>query len=128
MHVLQIDEVSAFIDRLRGDSREVTLLIQDLLIGVTNFFRDPEAFTALEREVIPQLFRDKVADDTIRIWVPGCATGEEVYSIAILLRESAPKSHGTPKALEPYTASDKRKFVLTGPEIRISSNAAATLG
>lgn len=86
MHVLQIDELSAFLDRLRQDSREVTLLLQDLLIGVTNFFRDPDAFAALEREVIPHLFEGKGADDTVRVWVPGCATGEEAYSMAILLR------------------------------------------
>ena len=64
-----------------------TQLFRDLLIGVTNFFRDPEAFEALERLVMPQLFEGKGADDTVRIWVPGCATGEEAYSIAILLRE-----------------------------------------
>ena len=97
MHVLQIDDVSAFLDRLRRDSREVSLLFQDLLIGVTNFFRDPDAFAALEREVIPKLFQDKGPEDTVRVWVPGCATGEEAYSIAILLRECAPKSHGAPK-------------------------------
>ncbi len=97
MHVLQIDDVSAFVERLRGDSREVTLLFQDLLIGVTHFFRDAEAFAALEREVIPQLFQDKGQDDTVRVWVPGCATGEEAYSIAILLREATPKSEVTPK-------------------------------
>jgi two-component system CheB/CheR fusion protein len=97
MHVLQIDDVSAFLDRLRRDNREVTLLFQDLLIGVTNFFRDPEAFAALEREVIPRLFEDKGADDTVRVWVPACATGEEAYSIAILLRECAAKSHDAPR-------------------------------
>lgn len=97
MHVLQIDDVSAFLDRLRRDDREIALLFQDLLIGVTNFFRDPEAFAALEHEVIPHLFEDKGADDTVRIWVPACATGEEAYSIAILLRECAPKSQDAPK-------------------------------
>ena len=97
MHVLQMDEVSAFLDRLRQDSREVTLLFQDLLIGVTNFFRDPEAFAALEHEVIPHLFEGKGADHTVRVWVPGCATGEEAYSIAILLRECASKTRGAPK-------------------------------
>jgi two-component system CheB/CheR fusion protein len=97
MHILQTDEVSAFLDRLRRDNREVTLLFQDLLIGVTNFFRDPEAFAALEHQVIPHLFQGKGADDTVRVWVPGCATGEEAYSIAILLRECAPKSPSAPK-------------------------------
>jgi two-component system, chemotaxis family, CheB/CheR fusion protein len=97
MHVLQIDGVSAFIDRLHRDKREVMLLFQDLLIGVTHFFRDPDAFAALGREVIPNLFKNKGPEDTVRVWVPGCATGEEAYSIAILLRECAPRSEATPK-------------------------------
>jgi two-component system CheB/CheR fusion protein len=90
MHVLHLTDVQAFVEKLKQDSHEITLLFQDLLIGVTSFFRDPEAFAALE-QVIPDLFRGKTAADTVRVWVPGCATGEEAYSIAILLREHAPK-------------------------------------
>ena len=66
---------------------EVEALFRDLLIGVTNFFRDPEAFEALEEQVIPQLFAGKPAGAVIRVWSPGCSTGEEAYSIAILLQE-----------------------------------------
>ena len=91
MQVLQIDEVPDFIERLRKEPLELDALLQDLLIGVTNFFRDPPAFEALEREVIPQLFAGKGPDDTVRVWVPGCSTGEEAYSIAILLREHMPR-------------------------------------
>jgi two-component system CheB/CheR fusion protein len=97
MQVLQIDEVPDFIDRLRKEPQEVDALLQDLLIGVTNFFRDLPAFEALEREVIPRLFEGKGSDDTVRVWVPGCSTGEEAYSIAILLREHMPKTQGAPK-------------------------------
>jgi two-component system CheB/CheR fusion protein len=87
MQVLQVDETADYISRLREDPEEAGSLFRDLLIGVTSFFRDPEAFDALERLVIPQLFANKGANDAIRVWVPGCATGEEVYSIAMLLRE-----------------------------------------
>jgi two-component system CheB/CheR fusion protein len=97
MHVLQLDDVATYLDRLRRESSEISLLFQDLLIGVTHFFRDPAAFAALEREVIPHLFDTKGADDTVRVWVPGCATGEEAYSIAMMLRQAALKSHGAPK-------------------------------
>src|SRR5215216_590614 len=97
MQVLQIDEVPDFIERLRKEPQELDALLQDLLIGVTNFFRDPPAFEALERQVIPKLFEGKGPDDTVRIWVPGCSTGEEAYSIAILLREHMPKAHSAPK-------------------------------
>src|SRR5260370_34574508 len=97
MQVLQIDEVPDFIERLRKEPQELDALLQDLLIGVTNFFRDPAAFEALEREVIPRLFEGKGPDDSIRIWVPGCSTGEEAYSLAILLREHSPKAQASPK-------------------------------
>ena len=93
MQVLQIDAVAAYVERLQQDPKELDLLFQDLLIGVTNFFRDPAAFEALARTVIPRLFENKGADDTVRVWVPGCATGEEAYSIAILLREYAQKAN-----------------------------------
>ena len=97
MQVLQIDEVPEFIERLRKDPQELDALLQDLLIGVTNFFRDPKAFEALEKSVIPRLFEGKGSEDTVRVWVPGCSTGEEAYSIAILLREHMPKGQGAPK-------------------------------
>src|SRR5262245_55963418 len=97
MQVLQIDEVPDFIERLRKEPQELDALLQDLLIGVTNFFRDPQAFESLEREVIPRLFDGKGADDSVRVWIPGCSTGEEAYSIAILLREHMSKGHSAPK-------------------------------
>jgi two-component system CheB/CheR fusion protein len=97
MQVLQITDVSRFVERLRADPHEVTLLFQDLLIGVTEFFRDREAFAALQQAVIPELFRDKGSDQTIRVWVPGCSTGEEAYSIAILLRDHAATLTSPPK-------------------------------
>jgi two-component system CheB/CheR fusion protein len=97
MQVLQIDEVPAFIERLRAEPKELDALLQDLLIGVTNFFRDPEAFAVLEQEVIPRLFEAHGADDTIRVWVTGCSTGEEAYSIGILLKEYAFNRQGASK-------------------------------
>jgi two-component system, chemotaxis family, CheB/CheR fusion protein len=93
MQVLQIPSLAAYADRLRQDAGEVNTLFRDLLIGVTNFFRDAKAFEALEQLVMPRLFEGKGAADTIRVWVPGCATGEEVYSLAIMLRERAEQSH-----------------------------------
>ncbi|RWF71574.1 MAG: PAS domain-containing protein [Mesorhizobium sp.] len=97
MQVLEIDEPAAFYDRLREDPQQVDLLFQDLLIGVTSFFRDPQAFEALERLVIAKLFEERKPDDMVRVWVPGCATGEEAYSIAMLLKENAPRGAASPK-------------------------------
>src|SRR5512134_967896 len=74
---------------LRDNVEEVQALFGDLLISVTTFFRDPKAFEALAKHVIPRLFEGKESSDSIRVWVPGCATGEEAYTIAILLLEEA---------------------------------------
>ena len=66
---------------------EVKSLYEDILINVTSFFREPEAFEALQKLVFPEIVRNRSPDEPIRIWVPGCATGEEAYSIAISLLE-----------------------------------------
>jgi two-component system, chemotaxis family, CheB/CheR fusion protein len=87
MHVVNAPTLEAYVARLRADSVETKTLFRDLLIGVTSFFRDQDTFTILEEHVIPQLFEGKHADGIVRVWVPGCATGEEAYSLAILLRE-----------------------------------------
>ena len=87
MALHQIENPKDYLRYARQSSSEVELLFRDLLIGVTNFFRDEEAFKALEEKVIPQLFRGKSGDDLVRVWVAGCSTGEEAYSIAILMQE-----------------------------------------
>ncbi|MGH7025105.1 MAG: CheR family methyltransferase [Caulobacteraceae bacterium] len=97
MQVNRLDTLEAYVERLRGDAKEVGALFRDLLINVTTFFRDPEAFEVLQRQVIPKLFADREPDDAIRAWVPGCATGEEVYSVAILMREQAETLASAPR-------------------------------
>ena len=79
--------VYAYVEYLNQDPKEAEQLFRDLLISVTHFFRDPEVFDLLASRVIPRLFEGKDADGFVRVWVPGCATGEEAYSIAMLLRE-----------------------------------------
>jgi two-component system CheB/CheR fusion protein len=87
MAVHQIDALDGYVKYLQQAPAEVEALFHDLLIGVTNFFRDPEAFRVLEEQVIPKLFAGKRTGDVIRVWSPGCSTGEEAYSLAILLQE-----------------------------------------
>lgn len=87
MQVHHLDSPEAYVTLLRQEPREAVALFRDLLINVTNFFRDAEAFGVLEKTVIPKLCAGRGADETVRVWVPGCATGEEVFSIAILMRE-----------------------------------------
>ena len=87
MAVQQIQTLGEYVRYLAQTPAEADELFRDLLIGVTSFFRDPDAFQALEERAIPRLLADKANGDTIRIWVPGCSSGEEAYSIAILLQE-----------------------------------------
>jgi two-component system CheB/CheR fusion protein len=89
MQVSRKETIEEYFTYMRDNAEESQALLTDLLISVTTFFRDPKAFEALAKTVIPQLFADKVHDSVLRVWVPGCATGEEAYSIAILLLEEA---------------------------------------
>jgi two-component system CheB/CheR fusion protein len=87
MAVHQVATIDGYVKYLQQTPAEVQALFRDLLIGVTSFFRDPEAFKALEEQVIPRLFAGKPAEAAIRVWSAGCSTGEEAYSIAMLLAE-----------------------------------------
>jgi two-component system, chemotaxis family, CheB/CheR fusion protein len=87
MQVLYIEDAPSYVERLKTDRGELQALFHELLIGVTQFFRDPDAFEALKSTALVPLIASKPAGEPIRIWVPGCATGEEVYSIAILVSE-----------------------------------------
>ena len=87
MGVNQIISLELYAKYLQQTPTEVQALFNDLLIGVTSFFRDPEAFAVLEHSVIPKLLAEHSANEPIRVWVAGCSSGEEAYSIAILLQE-----------------------------------------
>src|SRR5262249_51116163 len=93
-HTVTLADYLSFVRRQPG---ELTALFQDLLIGVTQFFRDPIAWAALEAEVLPRLFGNKRHGDPVRVWVVGCATGEEAYSLAIVLPEQAARLEYTPE-------------------------------
>ncbi|HEX6506172.1 MAG TPA: chemotaxis protein CheB, partial [Chloroflexota bacterium] len=92
MQVLQTDEVPSYLEQLRSQPNEAELLFRELLIGVTRFFRDAAAFEALETKVILGMLAEPGRSDPLRVWVAGCATGEEAYSIAILLKEGLARS------------------------------------
>jgi two-component system CheB/CheR fusion protein len=87
MGVNHLDHAEDYVRFLRENDDEATLLFRDLLIGVTGFFREPQAYKVLERDIVPELVQHKESGAAIRVWVPGCATGEEPYSIAMLLLE-----------------------------------------
>ncbi len=88
MIVHQIDNIKNYVRYLQENCAEVEILFKELLIGVTNFFRDDPAFEILQEKALYDLLKNKSPDDSFRVWIPGCSTGEEAYSIAMLLRES----------------------------------------
>ncbi|WP_201833799.1 CheR family methyltransferase [Microvirga zambiensis] len=96
MQVVQTDTIESYMEVLRGQTDEAQDLFNDLLIGVTQFFRDRREFELLEEKVIPKLFEGKTRNDNLRVWVLGCSTGEEAYSIGILLREHMAKLDTVP--------------------------------
>lgn len=87
MTVNQIERVDNYVRFMENHPLEVDTLFRELLIGVTSFFRDPAAYAALAEQIIPRLFNQRPRKEPIRVWVPGCSTGEEAYSIAMLLVE-----------------------------------------
>jgi len=89
LQVRAVHSLPAYRSLLEADPAEVKALLDDMLIGVTNFFRDREAFESLERTVIPELFKGKGPGDEVRAWVAACSTGEEAYSLAMLMADQA---------------------------------------
>jgi signal transduction histidine kinase/chemotaxis methyl-accepting protein methylase/chemotaxis response regulator CheB len=89
MDFLKIVKAADYVSILSADRNELDALYRDLLIGVTDFFRDPPAFQYLESNIVPQLFSSLTPGEDLRVWSAGCATGEEAYSLGILLRDKA---------------------------------------
>jgi two-component system CheB/CheR fusion protein len=92
IHLTRMDDLEGYVIELRSNKAELDALYHDLLIGVTSFFRDPEAFGFLGTELLPNLIDEMEEGSDYRVWVAGCATGEEAYSLAILLHEQILKS------------------------------------
>ena len=87
MALARLETLEEYLERLQADGAEVEALYDDVLINVTSFFRDPAVFKALQRRVFPGLLKRRIAEKRVRVWVPGCSTGEEVYSLAISFLE-----------------------------------------
>ena len=96
MQMVQIEQLDDYLEYLRQNPDEVHSLADDFLVNVTNFFRDTHVFEHLEKEIIPNLFKDRDPSEQVRVWSVGCATGEEAYSLAILLMETASQMEAPP--------------------------------
>ena len=97
MQVVRARNLRAYLEYLHEHGDEVGALFSDLLISVTRFFRDSQAFDQLEKIVVPAILNRKNVEDTLRIWVPGCATGEEAYSIAMIFLEALARREASPE-------------------------------
>jgi len=123
LQVNLLENISAYLEFMKSNPAEAVALVHDLLISVTNFFRDSDAFTALEQH-IPQLFAGKSASDQVRVWVAGCATGEEAYSIAILLAEHARRLE-TPPSVQVFATDLDDDVIQVGRAGSYSSSIEA---
>ena len=92
-----LEDLDTYITRVRETPEEARALADDLLITVTSFFRDPQVFELLEKQVIPEIFDRKRSGEAIRVWSVGCATGEEAYSLAMVLAEEARRRDAPPR-------------------------------
>ena len=97
INIHNLPDLSAYASLIQESPDETTALLKDLLISVTNFFRDKKAFQSIEQDVIPALLHQNKSDDQIRVWVAGCATGEEAYSLAMLFAERTLGTADAPK-------------------------------
>jgi two-component system, chemotaxis family, CheB/CheR fusion protein len=110
INVYELPNLQSYAHLMHERPEEARALLKDLLISVTNFFRDSGMFQALEKNIIPKLFDGKGVGDNVRVWVAGCATGEEAYSMAMLLSEYASGSINPPNLQVFATDLDERSI------------------
>ena len=121
MQVLGLTSIDRFVERLEHDRPEVVMLFRDLLIGVTGFFRDESTFEALKQTVIPKLFDNAGTAGSIRVWAPGCATGEEAYSLAMLLLEHMDDVRGPVPTIQVFATDIDEQAIATARMGRYTS-------
>lgn len=106
MGIHQINKMTAYVTYLEQNSQELSFLFNELLIGVTSFFRDAVTWDELRNQAIPQLLVSRASGKTIRAWIAGCSTGEEAYSLAIVLKEAIEEMEPKPSFLVQVFATD----------------------
>ncbi len=106
MGLHQIDGIAAYVRFLQENPQELDLLFKDLLIGVTSFFRDPASWEGLRRAITPEFLAARPPNQALRAWVPGCATGEEAYSLAIVFKEALERTKSASKVTLQIFATD----------------------
>ena len=123
LQVCNVPDLSAYLAHLNSHPQETAALLQDMLISVTHFFRDRSAFEALERKVLPALFKNREPGEPVRAWVAGCATGEEAYSLSMLLQEAARATGNAPAQPIQVFATDIDERALAVARAGLYANA-----
>ncbi|GAA3265770.1 hypothetical protein GCM10020258_33900 [Sphingomonas yabuuchiae] len=126
MHVLGIGTGSAYLARVKSDADECEALFRDLLINVTRFFRDAELFETLRTKAVEPLTRGRDPDEDIRVWIPGCSSGEEAYSIAMLFAEAA-RETGQPLAVQIFATDIDEQMLQIAREGSYPASAMADI-
>lgn len=126
MHVLGLDSGRAYLARVRADKAECEALFRDLLINVTRFFRDAELYEVLRERAVEPLLRNRDPDEDIRVWIPGCSSGEEAYSIAMLFAETA-RSLDLPLAVQIFATDIDERMLQIAREATYPAAALADI-
>ncbi|MGH1570671.1 chemotaxis protein CheB [Methylobacterium sp. P31] len=126
MHVLGLESGRAYLARVRADKAECQALFRDLLINVTRFFRDAELFEILRERAIEPLLRTRDPDENIRVWIPGCSSGEEAYSIAMLFAEAARRLN-VPAAVQIFATDIDERMLQIAREATYPAAALADI-
>ncbi len=126
MHVLGLESGRAYLARVRADKAECEALFRDLLINVTRFFRDIELFEVLRERAIEPLLKTRNPDEDIRVWIPGCSSGEEAYSIAMLFAEAA-RRLDLPLAVQIFATDIDERMLQIGREATYPAAALADI-
>ncbi|MBB3949090.1 CheR family methyltransferase [Aureimonas jatrophae] len=126
MHVLGIETGRGYLARVRTDAGECSALFRDLLINVTRFFRDPELFEVLRQRVIEPLVREREVGEDVRVWIPGCSSGEEAYSIAMLFAEAC-RTVGVTQGIQIFATDIDEQMLQIAREASYPANALADI-
>lgn len=127
LHVHQLSSLEAYVEHIQAHPSEIQELRKDLLISVSSFFRDPKAFGSVREEVVPTIFSKRDGTAPIRAWVPGCATGEEAYSITMILLEAALKRGLTPEAVRVFATDVDEGALRTARQGQYPESVAADI-
>jgi two-component system CheB/CheR fusion protein len=125
MSVHQISTIVHYLRYLQNNPHEIDLLFKELLIGVTNFFREPEAFAAFQKKVIPELVLERDMGDVLRVWVPACSTGEEAYSLAIIFKEGLERAQKQGVRIQFFASDIDKDAIANARQGRYPANLAA---